>query len=214
LALKRRGITPEAVRKMIIDVGPKTSDVILSWENLYAYNRKILDPKADRYFFVHNPIELTVKRIPKTLMARLNLHPDDPKKGYREYTIKPRKGDSSAKFWVSRTDVDASNVGNTIRLMELFNVQIENVNAYSVQASFISELYEDVRKTKVHLIHWVPVGEDVPCQVVMPDATTAEGIAESACKRLRPDDVVQFERFGFVRIDKVDAKIIVYYAHK
>jgi glutamyl-tRNA synthetase len=214
LALKRRGIAPKAIRKMIIDVGPKTSDVILSWENLYAYNRKILDPKADRYFFAHNPIELTVKRIPKTFKVRLNLHPDDPQRGYREYTIKPLKHDGSAKFWVSRADVDASSIGNTIRLMELFNVEIENVNAYSVQASFISELYEDVRKTKVHLIHWVPVGEDVPCQAVMPDATTAEGIAESACKRLKPDDVVQFERFGFVRIDKVDAKIMVYYAHK
>jgi glutamyl-tRNA synthetase len=59
-ALRRRGIVPGAIKKMIIDVGPKTSDVILSWENLYAYNRKILDPTADRYFFVHNPIELIV----------------------------------------------------------------------------------------------------------------------------------------------------------
>jgi glutamyl-tRNA synthetase len=33
-ALRRRGITPEAIKKFIIDVGPKTSDVVLSWENL------------------------------------------------------------------------------------------------------------------------------------------------------------------------------------
>jgi hypothetical protein len=39
----------------------------------------------------------------------------------------------------------------------------------------------------------------MPCQVVMPDATTIEGIAESACKELKPNAMVQFERFGFVQ---------------
>jgi len=213
-ALRRRGITPEAIKKMIIDVGPKTSDVILSWENMYAYNRKILDPTADRYFFVHNPIELTVKQIPKVFMAGLHLHPDQPERGFREYAIKPQGDKNSAGFWVSKKDVDDSKIGNIIRLMELFNIEIENVNAYSAQASFISESYEEVRKTKSQLIHWIPVGEDMPCQVVMPDATVAEGIAESACKQLKPNSIIQFERFGFVRIDKVNAKLTAYYTHK
>jgi glutamyl-tRNA synthetase len=213
-ALRRRGITPEAIKKMIIDVGPKTSDVILSWENMYAYNRKILDPTADRYFFVHNPIELTVKQIPKVFMARLHLHPDQPERGFREYAIKPQGDKNSAGFWVSKKDVDDSKIGNIIRLMELFNIEIENVNAYSAQASFISESYEEVRKTKAQLIHWIPVGEDMPCHVVMPDATVAEGIAESACKQLKPNSIIQFERFGFVRIDKVNTKLTAYYAHK
>ena len=213
-ALRRRGITPEAIRKMIIDVGPKTSDVILSWENLYAYNRKILDPKTNRYFFVHNPIELTVKNIPKTFVAKLNLHPEKPEKGFREYKIKPEGNENSARFWISKRDAETSKTISMIRLMELFNVRIENVNAYSAQASFTSESYEEARKAKAQLIHWIPVGDDMPCQVVMPDATIAEGIAESACKTLKPDEIVQFERFGFVRIDKVNVKLTAYYAHK
>jgi glutamyl-tRNA synthetase len=48
----------------------------------------------------------------------------------------------------------------------------------------------------------------------MPDATITEGITESACKKLKPNIVVQFERFGFARIDKVNAKLTAYYAHK
>jgi glutamyl-tRNA synthetase len=48
----------------------------------------------------------------------------------------------------------------------------------------------------------------------MPDATVAEGIAESACKQLKPNNIIQFERFGFVRIDKVNTKLTAYYAHK
>ncbi len=42
-ALRKRGITPEAIKKMIIEVGIKPNDVTLSWENLFSYNRKILD---------------------------------------------------------------------------------------------------------------------------------------------------------------------------
>ena len=213
-ALRRRGITPEAIKKMIIDVGPKTSDVILSWENLYAYNRKILDPTSDRYFFVQNPIELIVKQIPKIFIARLHLHPDQPERGSREYTLKPNGDNDSATFWVSKKDVDASKAGSILRLMELFNIEIEKADAYSAGASFISESYEEAKEAKAQLIHWVPVGEDMPCQVVMPDATLAEGIAESVCKRLKPNTLIQFERFGFVRIDKVNMKLTAYYAQK
>ena len=213
-ALRRRGITPEAIKKMIIDVGPKTSDVVLSWENLNAYNRKILDPTADRYFFVQSPIELTVKQVPKAFTARLHAHPEHPERGFREYTITPEREGSSVALWVSKKDVDPSKVGTVLRLMELFNIRVEKANVYSAEAAFVSESYEEARKAKTPLIHWIPIEKDMPCQVVMPDATTLDGVAESACKRLKPDDIVQFERFGFVRIDKVNKKLIAYYAQK
>ncbi len=45
---------------MIIDVGTKPNDVTLSWENLFSYNRKILDAASNRYFFVADPVELKV----------------------------------------------------------------------------------------------------------------------------------------------------------
>lgn len=212
-ALRRRGITPDAIKRMIIDVGPKTSDVVLSWENLYAYNRKILDPAVDRYFFVQDPTELTVKGVPKPFNIKLNLHPEHPERGFREYFIKPKE-DGSMKFWITRRDTADAKTEELVRLMELFNVKIVNVSSYSAEAQFVSEAYEDAKKAKAKLIHWVPVGEDMPCQVVMPDATTAEGIAENACKKLKPNTVIQFERFGFARIDKVNGKLIAYYAHK
>lgn len=214
LALKRRGITPEAIRKMIIEVGPKTSDVILSWENLYAYNRKILDSISNRYFFVQDPIETTVKHIPKTFAARLNLHPEHPERGFREYTIRPEGDGNTAAFWTSRKDIDTSKVGRTIRLMELFNIKLERINAYAAEAAFISESYEEGKREGAQLIHWVPIGQDMPCKVVMPDATVNEGAAESACKKLKQNAMVQFERFGFVRIDDVSSKLTAYYAHK
>jgi glutamyl-tRNA synthetase len=213
-ALRKRGITPKAIKKMIVDVGPKTADVTLSWETLYAYNRKIRDPQSNRYFFVSDPVELKVKNVPKVFKAKLPLHPEKPELGFREYSITPVGEEEAAVFWVAKRDTEAVEVGQMIRFMELFNVKIERVNARSLEASFINEVYEDARKAKAKLIHWILKGAEFPCQVVMPDASVNEGVVESACKKLKSDTVIQFERFGFVRVDKNDGKVTVYYAHK
>ncbi len=74
-ALRKRGITPEAIKKMIIDVGIKPNDVTLSWENLFSYNRKILDATSNRYFFVAQPFELKVNRITKNFPSQTSLAP-------------------------------------------------------------------------------------------------------------------------------------------
>jgi glutamyl-tRNA synthetase len=213
-ALRKRGITPEAIKKMIVDVGPKPADVTLSWANLYAYNRKILDSQSNRYFFVAEPIELKVKGVPKVFTAKLPLHPEQPERGFREYTVTPIGEEQAVIFWIAKKDAGTAEAGKVIRLMELFNVKIEQTKLYSVDAVFASASYEEARKTKAQLIHWIPVNGDVPCQVVMPDATVNEGIAESACERLKPNTVIQFERFGFVHITEVAPKLTAYYAHK
>lgn len=213
-ALRKRGITPEAIKKLIIDVGPKTADVTLSWENLYAYNRKILDPQVDRYFFVAEPVQLKVKNVPKPFKVELPLHPEKPEKGFRQYVVTPKGDEKEVTFWIAKKDAANMETGKIIRLMELFNVKIEKSTANSADASFASESYEDVRKAKAQLIHWIPIGEEYSCQVVMSDASTVEGMAEGACKNLKPDAVIQFERFGFVRVDEVSSKLTAYYAHK
>ena len=213
-ALRKRGITPEAIKKMIFEVGIKSNDVTLSWENLYSHNRKILDAVSNRYFFVSDPVELKVLQVRKSFHAKLLLHPEKPERGFREYTITPDDNEKTVSFWISKKDAEGMEASKVIRLMELFNIKVENKTGNSVTATFVSESYEDVRKIKVQLIQWIPKGEEFSCQVVMPDASVTEGFAESACKKLKPDAIIQFERFGFTRINEVNQKIIAYYAHK
>jgi glutamyl-tRNA synthetase len=213
-ALRKRGITPEAIKKMIIDVGIKPNDVTLSWENLFSYNRKILDNISNRYFFVAQPFELKVIGLPKTFQTKLPIHPEKPEHGFREFTITPDGEDKAVSFWVSKKDSETMEPEKVFRLMELFNVKIESKKDSSVTAKFTSESYEDVRKIKVQLIQWIPKETEFPTQVVMPDASITEGFAEADCKKLKPDAIIQFERFGFVRINEVGEKLIAYYAHK
>ena len=50
-ALARR-ISADAVKNAMLAIGIGDTDISFSWDNLYAENKKIVDPLANRYFFV------------------------------------------------------------------------------------------------------------------------------------------------------------------
>jgi glutamyl-tRNA synthetase len=212
-ALRRRGIQVEAIRQLVIDVGPKTQDVTLSWDNLYAHNRKIIEPESDRYFFIPKPAKMTISAVSQPFKTEIPLHPDYPKRGFRRFHVQPKNG--VAEFWIAKNDVKKMEKGQIIRLMELFNVRIDSLSKNGVTATFHSQEYEEARKVKAPLIHWLPNTVDGRCQVVMSDASIVEGFVEEACKKLQVDTIVQFERFGFVRIDSNEEVTIgAYYCHR
>ena len=212
-ALRRRGIQPMAIKRLIIDVGPKTQDVTLSWQNLYAHNRRIVEPGANRYFFVEDPRRMVVRNLSKRFVARIPLHPDHLERGHREFHVEPKK--SIADFWVAEKDVRKMEKGQVIRFMELFNVRIEDVENNEVRAAFHSQKYEEAKAIRAPLIHWIPTNAFEKCQVVMPTASIAKGVAEKKCREVIEGTIVQFERFGFVRIDAVESNLIeAYYCHR
>ena len=66
------------------------------------------------------------------------------------------------------------------------------------------------------LIHWIPANDNfVKVEIVMDDGSKLNGIAESSVRNLKVDDIVQFERFAFCRLDKKSKdKLVFYFAHK
>jgi glutamyl-tRNA synthetase len=211
-ALRRRGITAEAIHSLIIDVGPKPQDVVLAWKNLYAYSRKLVDPTAKRFFFVHDPIEIAVNNVPHEFTTKIPVHPDHPEMGFRVFEIAPIEG--KARLLISKDDLDIIEGKPTIRFMDLFNFQVTKVEKVRIQAAFRGDSYEEAKKLGAPLIHWLPVGSGFQCEVVMPDASVAKGVVEDACTELKPDEIVQFQRFGFVRIDSLNGKLTAYFAYR
>lgn len=213
-ALKKRGITPEAIKKMIVEVGIKPNDVTLSWENLYSWNRKILDATSNRYFFVANPVELKVSSVPRVFTPKVPLHPDRRDQGFRKFMLEPTGETADVSFWISENDAQTIELNKIVRLMELFNVKVQSKTSTQVFADYESESYDDVRKIRVPLIQWVPKGYEYATQIINQDASITEGFAESDCKKLKPDSIIQFERFGFVHVTEVGPKLIAYYSQK
>jgi len=199
-ALRRRGIRAEALRKFMIELGLGETDISLSLDTLYAENRKIVDPIANRYFFVWDPVELNVDGAePK--VAKAPLHPSRP--GMREIPV-------GTKVFVCKSDVENLKDGERLRLKDLYNIQITGLSPLS--AKFIGTDMDLVKKEKARIIHWAPP-DGLKVRVLSPDGEYS-GIGEHGIEK-ELDNVVQFERFGFVRIDGVkDDEVVAYYTHK
>jgi len=199
-ALRRRGIRPEALRKFMIDLGLGETDISLSLNTLYAENRKLIDPVSNRYFFVWNPVELEIEGAePK--VAKAPLHP--AKNEMREIPV-------GTKVLVCRNDVDILKEGERLRLKDLYNIEITGISP--LRAKFIGTDMDLVKKEKARIIHWAPP-DGLKVKVLSPDGEYT-GIGERGIEK-ELDKVVQFERFGFVRIDSVSGdEVVAYFTHK
>lgn len=201
-AIARRGIQPEAIWNLMVEIGVKMSDSAVSWKKIYGLNRNVIEDKANRYFFVKNPVKIDVGDCPEefsNFTLEKELHPDFPERGNRTL-------DFNGSVYIDGDDFKDGH----IRLMDLINIDIDNGTVKFNSASF-----EDARKIKARIIQFVPTEEAIKAEVVMDDASVVEGFCEKDCKNLEVDDVIQFERFGFVRLDEIkDDKLVFYYAHK
>ncbi|MDD4619750.1 MAG: glutamate--tRNA ligase family protein, partial [Methanosarcina sp.] len=201
-AIRRRGFQAEALKKFMIEMGVGMTDVSISMESLYAENRKIVDPIANRYFFVWNPVELEITDAEPTVV-KLPLHPTDNTRGVREISV-------GKKVLVCLDDIEKLELGSIIRLKDFCNIEITSLSPLQAELSDVS--LEDLKKAKAKIIHWAPV-DGINVKVCGPEGDI-EGIGEQGIA-VELDRVVQFERFGFCRIDSVDEnKIVAYFAHK
>jgi glutamyl-tRNA synthetase len=202
-ALAKRGISADAIRRYWIEVGIKEVDIKFSWDNLYAYNKDVVDDSANRYFFVAGPKRLTIKGI-EALEGHAPLHPDHPERGVRKVQI---SGDSMINVLVTEDDLSKLSTDQKVRLKDLCNVKLLSENEAEYIGNEISILKEGVK-----IIHWVSE-DSIPTKLYMPDGTIKEGFCE---KILKEDlgEVVQFERMGFVKLEEVDGNYCAYYAHR
>jgi hypothetical protein len=66
------------------------------------------------------------------------------------------------------------------------------------------------------IVHWLPKQKNlIKTEILMPDKKIIKGVAEPMVKNLKENDVIQFTRFGFCRLDKKEKnKLIFWFTHK
>ena len=64
-------------------------------------------------------------------------------------------------------------------------------------------------------VNWLPddPAQSVAVEITMPDATIVRGLTETAVKGLPVGTIIQFERFGFCRLDEQGATVRFWYSH-
>ncbi len=202
VALRRRGFLPEAIKNFVLSTGLTKTESVLTWDDLIVHNRRMLDSRCNRYFFVENPKEIKVYNAPEQV-AELKLHPEFKERGSRKFKTKDR-------FYVTEKDFKEFKDGKLYRLMDCLNFT-KKKNSFI----FDSLEYEKYKKNGDKIIHWLPVQKDlVKVEVLMPNKEVKKGLAEPLVKNLKVNDIVQFTRFGFCRLDKKEKnKLIFWYTH-
>ena len=197
--LRNRGIQPEAIWNIILQVGVKPTDATITLENLFAENRKLLEPRANRYMAVIEPVKVIIEDVQETLIAKLPMHPSYPERGYREIKLEPVNG--RVEVFISRSDFEKLSVKSIVRLMELVNLEIVDKRDDVAITRIHSKDLESARRVNAPIIQWAPT-DGVPITVKRPEGLKLiedRGLAEQSITQVGVGEIVQFMRYGFVK---------------
>lgn len=210
--LKKRGILPETIKQFVLSQGISKVESTATFSLVESFNRKLVDLTAKRYFFVQDPVKLVVENAP-AIKKTIRLHPTDEKLGSR--IIKTGK-----TFFVPNVDMKKINVGDVFRLKDLYNVKIKEKNK-GILAEYVGEeLIPDSAKIQWTTDTFIEMNVFVPHLLFEngkynpSSLEEVNGFAEEAVSNLKTDEIIQFERFGFVRIENKNNKITGFFAHK
>lgn len=204
-ALKRRGISPLALRNFLLSFGFSKSDSEVSLDKILAENRKILEPTVKHFFFVPNPIKLEIVN-------------------FKEENVKiPLFSSKTSEFREIK-------VGNSIFISESDFLSLEENEVFRFKDWKNAKII-DKKNRKVVLcdsekvdkkIQWIGT-ENVKVKVLKPnnllndDGTFNEnsleivlGLAEKNIKVLKINEVVQFERFGLCKLDRIEEETFIF----
>jgi glutamyl-tRNA synthetase len=196
--LKRRGIKREAYFELVKTLGLSPHPVTLDFTMLAAANRKLIE-NVDRYSFIADPVEITVVGDPERTVE-LDRHPD--RKGGRVFNV-------GGRYLVSAADHEKL-ASKRVRLMGNTTIQEQDGEYKFLRLEQIKDGHDVI-------VNWLPADErrTVLAEVMMPDATVLKGRAEKGVADLKVDDIIQFERFGFCRFDRVEDGVYhFWYTHK
>ncbi|MFH1785184.1 MAG: glutamate--tRNA ligase [Candidatus Micrarchaeota archaeon] len=206
--LKRRGILPAAIREFVLSFGISKVESEPDLSILMAENRKLLDPESPHYFFVPNPIKLEVDGIEEKIIE-LKCHP--------KKDIGNRKMKISKTIYISANDGEQIIEGEIFRLKDLCNVKLvkkgECLSGQVMDDGMVEKKIQWVSENRLDCEIYIPK------DILNPDNTfntksleIVKGYCEANCADLNIGDNIQFERFGFCRLDKKEKHLTFIYA--
>jgi len=181
-AFRRRGFFPEALRKVILDLGIKGRDALIEWETIAAENRELVVEEAKKTGFAQRPLILIVEKAKKK-----NVLVDG-----KEFSL----GEKLQSFTVERSDVEGKE-GKEVRLREAYNVRIKRTGKLKAFAEFTCE-----KPVAREIIPWFLEGVQV--KIMMPNGRKIEGLADESILSLEKGEHCYLNRFGFAIVDSAE----------
>ncbi len=211
-ALKRRGIQPETFLEIIRRVGATKSTTSIDWSLISSINRKIIEPNSKHFFFVDDPITVHLTN-PKSQTIEINLHPKNKEMGTRKVHVEDT-------LYLSRLDLNILHIDAIVRMKDLYNIKItEKVS----NSEFKAEICNENLMVEVPRVQWV--SEPVSVEIIKPEMLYLNnrinkdslkhiyGYGEKELKNLDIGEIIQLERFGYTKVNKITDKVKMNYIH-
>jgi glutamyl-tRNA synthetase len=205
-SLRRRGIRGQAIVDAMIELGTSTSNVDLAMSSVYAANRDLVDEETDRAFLVRDDpahgggaVERQVAGGPEA--GRPPVHPNHEDRGDRQIPV---------DGGVLVESEDLPDHGDRVWLKGYGCVRHTRE-----EFEYTGDDIEVVKDGPVDVVHWVPADENLETRLRTMEGDVS-GYAEPGLAEYEADDLVQFERVGFARVDGIDAgdvALLAFFAH-
>jgi len=120
-----------------------------------------------------------------------------------------RKFSIADSVLIEKADFANILTGVVTRLADLCNVVDSAKTADDSYDSFKSI------QNKGKIIHWLPTTGNVDVTIRLADNSVKKGVAEIRVSELEIGEVIQFERFGFCRLDSIEENVYnFWFGHK
>ena len=228
--LRRRGYTPNSIRKFVETVGVAKRDNIIDVSLLEFCIREDLNKIAPRVMAVLDPVKLVITNYPEDKVEWLEAenNQEDESAGYRKVPFSSElyiekedfKEEASAKFFRLK-------LGGEVRLKNAYIIKAESVvkdvngNIEEIHCTYSEDTSRRVKGT----LHWVSIEQAVKAEVreydrlfsdetpdshqdksfmefINPDSLkTIEAFVEPSLKDAKIGDRFQFQRLGYFNVD-------------
>ena len=223
--IRRRGMTVPALREFILKQGPSQNVIKLDWTSIWATNKKYIDPVAARHTAIpkHNAVIATVNGVDETSSA------DKPRHN-KNAALGTKKVFFSRQILLSQEDAASFKLHEEITLMNWGNAIITDISADQPGVVLGLELRlhleGDFKKTEKKItwlaketVNMIPVDlvdfdylitkeklekdDDLSSFLTPKTEFRNEAWADCNVTSLARDDIIQFDRIGYFRVDQV-----------
>ncbi|XP_002434363.3 bifunctional glutamate/proline--tRNA ligase [Ixodes scapularis] len=220
----RRGMTVEGLKQFIVAQGSSRSVVMMDWDKIWAFNKKVIEPVAPRHTTVEKENAVVVEA-PGLKEGKLEVavHPKNTSLGTRDLVVAPQ-------LLVDQSDARAMKAGENVTFIGLGNLKIKDVSrgADGKVTKIVAEPNLDDKNYKNTLkVTWLAVSPSaplVPCTCVFFDHILSKQVlgkdddfkdfvrketrvevpmlGDPLLKNLKKSDIIQIQRKGFFICDQ------------
>ncbi len=224
--MRNRGYTPKSIKNFCYSLGISKQESNINISILEDFLRKELNNKSKRIMAVINPIKIKINNLNKEIKIKIPNHPQKKEMGEREIILHSKIYIDKKDF--NEKKKNKLFLGRIVKLRYAGLIKAEkiikdkNKNIIYIECKYMNYIYKK-KKQKINIIHWVSEKNSFKTKFKLFDylfkcknpnkeknfiskinkksLIIKKGLIEKYAKKAKKNQVFQFEREGYFKIN-------------